>query len=312
MKRNYKYIVLTVILFILATTSVFGVAVKDVADMVGIFRDVFVPANTQVNGSAIAIFGDVDMEGSISGDAVAIFGDVKVDGKVGGSAIAIFGSIHLTNKADVSVDAVQILGGKMEEEAGSYVGGQKLSIASFGISGISGMSILLLIILSITLGKIIIAYIFSVIAVLLFPDQFDRMAREVSINMERKLVIGLLLTIGFYVLGAIMFMVIIGIPFFILLIPLMTLLGFAGNTAVKLAIGKKIGASRTQPWSQMMELFIGTLVYGLIEITMIGKVAIFLGKSIGIGTVIDTKFGKQGMNVETRVGFLSKEDLEKR
>ncbi|MBB6217585.1 hypothetical protein HNQ80_003708 [Anaerosolibacter carboniphilus] len=296
--KGIRIMIVTIILMILITGTVFGSSVRQVSDMMGIFEDIHVPKDTVVYGSTVAIFGDILMEGKVNGDVVAIFGDIKVDGSVSGDTVAIFGDIHITAQGSVGGNAIQMLGGKMVTAPGARVGGEKISVASFSIGGLSGLGALLALIFSLTLGKVIIGYVFSILAILLLPDRFDHMALAVNYDIGKNFIIGILVIVGFYVLAAILVMVVIGIPFLLLLIPLMGLLSFTGNTAVKLAIGKKIEAALNKDWSQMMELFIGTLIYGVIELTLIGKSLIFVGKAIGIGAVIDSKFGKPILSLE--------------
>lgn len=287
-----RIMVITGILMVLISGTVFGSGVKQVSDMVGVFEDIYVPKDMVVYGSTVAVFGDIHMEGKVNGDVVAVFGDIKIDGSISGDTVAVFGGISIAEQGSVGGDAVQVLGGKMVTAPGARIGGEKISVASFSIGGLSGVGALLAVIFFLTLGKVIIGYIISVLAVLLLPDRFDHMALAVHRDMGKNFIIGVLLIVGFYVLAAILVMVVIGIPFLLLLAPLMGLLSFTGNTAVKLAIGKKIESALDKDWSQMMTLFIGTLIYGVIELTIIGKCLIFVGKAIGIGAVIDSKFGK--------------------
>jgi hypothetical protein len=299
MKNKWiRIMVVTIILMILITGTVFGSSVRQVSDMVGIFEDIYVPKDTVVYGSTVAIFGDIHMEGKVNGDAIAIFGDIKIDGSVSGDTVAVFGGINIAAQGSIGGDAVQVLGGKMITAPGARVGGEKISVASFSIGGLSGVGALLALIFFLTLGKVIIGYIVSIVAVLLLPDRFDHMALSVNHDMGKNFIIGVLITVGFYVLAAILVMVVIGIPFLLLLAPLMGLLSFTGNTAVKLAIGKKVEAALDKDWSQMMTLFVGTLIYGIIELTIIGKSLVFVGKAIGIGAVIDSKFGKPIIYIE--------------
>lgn len=311
MRNKWGRILLTAVcIMILLGTSVWAAGTNHMSDLVGVFQDIEVPSGMTVYGSVVAIFGDIQMKGAVTGDVVAIFGDVKIDGPTKGNVVAIFGDLHLASKAAVNGDTVQILGGRTIEEPGAIVTGQKVSLAGFGLNGLPNAGIILVIFMLITLVKIIIDYLISIIAVLVFPERFENMASAALDNMGKKFLIGILIILGFYILSAVLVMVIIGIPFMLLLVPAMALLSFTGNTAVKLAIGKRIGSGREKPWSQMMELFIGTLVYALVEITLVGKSVTFLAKAVGIGAVIDTKGGNGGPHVQAPIGFITKRQDE--
>ena len=313
MKNKWRKIFLCVICmtaFLGATVGAVGT--NHMSDLVGFFQDIEVPGGMTVYGSTLAIFGDIKMEGATNGDVVSIFGDVKINGPVRGNVVAILGNVHLMQKAAVNGDTMQILGGRMTEEPGAIVNGQKISMAGFGLTGLPNVGVLLVIFMLITLVKIIVDYLISIIAVLVFPERFENMAVAVLDNTGRKFLIGILVILGFYVLSAVLIIVIIGIPFMLLLMPVMALTAFTGNTAIKLAIGKRISLGREKPWSQMMELFVGTLLYALVEITLVGKTVTFLAKAVGIGAVIDSRVGNGGPHMQAPIGFITKEQHEGR
>jgi len=305
MKNNIKRIIpVVMVCLILLTGIVFAKDTRIVTDRVVLFHNIQVASNEEVRGSVVSIFGNADIDGKVSGDLVTIFGNSTIDGTVMGNVVSIFGGIKLGSSGKIQGDAVQIMGG-MQEEPGSYIGGARISISDFGIPGISGFPMLLMLILIWTIAKLIIGYVVSVIAVLIFPQKFDHMADSAAVDIGRKFLIGIMIIIGYYVVAAMLVMVVIGIPFVLLLAPLMALLGFTGNTAVKLSIGKKLGRSLGRDWSQMTELFMGTLLYGFVDLTIIGKSATFLAKAIGIGAVIDSKGGIQKPLKPINMGFIS-------
>ncbi|MBS3995347.1 MAG: hypothetical protein KGZ33_06085 [Alkaliphilus sp.] len=290
--RFIRFSCMVVAFIIIISGTAVGIENRIISDVVGIFRKINVASNEEVRGSAVAIFGDVNVRGKVDGDAVAIFGNVSIDGVVTGNAVSLFGGISLTNKGKIVGDAVQILGDGISEEVGSSIGGARLSIGSLNRLGLPGFSALFLLIFIYTIIKLIIGYILSVIALLIFPQRFHNMADSVFVEVGRKFLIGIMIVIGFYVLVTMLVMVVLGIPFVLLLTPLMMVLGFTGNTAVRLAIGNKIGLKFGKNWSQLTALTIGTLAYGIIDLTIIGKSFIFLAKAIGIGAVIDSKAGE--------------------
>lgn len=290
--RFIRFSCMVVAFIIIISGTAVGIENRIISDVVRVFGKVNVASNEEVRGNAVAIFGDVDVRGKVDGDAVAIFGNVGIDGVVAGNAVSLFGGISLTNKGKIVGDAVQILGDGISEEVGSSIGGARLSIGSFNMPGLPGFSALFLLIFIYTIIKLIIGYILSVIALLIFPQRFHNMSASVFVEVGRKFLIGVMIVIGFYVLVVMLFMVVLGIPFVLLLTPLMMLLGFTGNTAFRLAIGNKIGMKLGKNWSPVTALTVGSIINGVIDLTIIGKSFIFLAKAIGIGAVIDSKAGE--------------------
>ena len=302
--KNINRLVLIIGVCVILLSSI-GLAADSrvIKDTVGFFRNLQVAPNEEVRGSAVAVFGNIDMQGVVYGDVVAIFGSVSIDGIVEGNVVSIFGGVKISSDGKIQGDVVQILGGGLQEAPGAQINGARISMSSFGIPGFSGFSNLLFLIMMYTLIKLLISYVMAVIVVLIFPERFNNMADSVPIDMGRKFIIGIMIVIGFYVVAAMLIMVVIGIPFFLLLAPLMALLSFTGNTVIKLAMGKKLSQSLGRNWSQMLELFMGSLIYGLVDITIIGKSATFLARVIGIGAVIDSKAGHRPFH--KKMGFIS-------
>ncbi len=292
MKKSIRKIVCTAAILVIAlSATVFATDTRDVTDMVGFFRNIHVENNEEIHGNTVAIFGNVDVDGKVNGDVVSIFGNTRVNGMVMGTVVSVIGGVDINNGGVVQGDVVQVLGGRINEEQGSRIHGSRVGISSFGVPGVTGVPLLLLIIILFTLVKLVIGYLMSVIAVMIFPRRFENMSKWASIDISRRFLIGILVVVGYYVVAALLLMVVLGIPFVLLIIPIMVLLGFTGNTAVKLAIGNRIGKSMGKDFSQMMSLFIGTLAYAIVDLTIIGKSAIFVGRAIGIGAVIDSNIG---------------------
>ncbi len=93
-----------------------------------------VPATPEVlvskSGSITRIGSDVHVEKDqvVAGDLVALGGDVIVDGHVEGDLVAMGGDVKLSATARVDGD-VATIGGRLTEETGAVVGGQRVSAA---------------------------------------------------------------------------------------------------------------------------------------------------------------------------------------
>ncbi len=79
---------------------------NDGGDRVQFFQSITVGADDHV-GDVVCIFCSIRMAGSC-GDAVAIFGNVVIDGTVSGDVVSVGGGIKLGEDANVGGDAVAV------------------------------------------------------------------------------------------------------------------------------------------------------------------------------------------------------------
>ena len=101
--RAFAILMSLLVLLMAAPSLAFA---KADGDRVQFFQSITVGPDEHV-GDAVCIFCSIRMAGSC-GDAVAIFGNIVVDGAVSGDAVSVGGGIKLGEDADVSGDAVAI------------------------------------------------------------------------------------------------------------------------------------------------------------------------------------------------------------
>jgi len=99
---------------------------NDGGDRVQFFQSITVDPDDHV-GDVVCIFCSIRMAGSC-GDAVAIFGNIVVDGTVAGDAVSVGGGIKLGEDASVGGDTVAI-GQGVYRHPNSTVKGQVVSQA---------------------------------------------------------------------------------------------------------------------------------------------------------------------------------------
>ncbi|HVP14211.1 MAG TPA: polymer-forming cytoskeletal protein [Terriglobales bacterium] len=73
----------------------------------------------------------IEKDEAVQGTVVAVGGDVTVDGTVHGDVVAAGGSVFLNASARVEGD-VACIGGELHEEPGSYVSGEKVTVGGWG------------------------------------------------------------------------------------------------------------------------------------------------------------------------------------
>lgn len=287
MRKNLKVITILIILLCGTTTIAFASNYMEHQDKLALFKDIKIEEGQKIIGDIMAMFADIKVDGTVSGDVVAIFGEVNVEGTVDGDAVSIFGSVRMGSNSTVTGDRVQIITGTYNRPRGSIVRGEEVSIFfnNFGLNA-GGWIPLLLFIFTV---KTMIAFLLSVLLIVIAPERMDKISDQVVNNLPRNFGIGLLVVVGYYMFTVLGAMIIIGIPLIPILVPLMTLLGFTGNTAVKYAIGRKI--LKGEKYSRILQLFVGTLIYWILELTLVLKPILYLAKIAGIGAVVDTKIG---------------------
>ncbi|MHB1392809.1 MAG: hypothetical protein ACYCYE_06980 [Clostridia bacterium] len=276
----------------------------DNKDKVAIFNNIEVPGGITVNGDAVAIFGDITVNGNLTGDAVAIFGDVTASGTVDGDAVAVFGKISAKNNGLINGDAAGIFGG-VEKAPNANIRGEIVDVnAPFNIKRHDSL------IPRISYGDmigLIVVYAFSCLALLIAPDRVRIMSEESKHKLGRRFGIGFLIMMLFIpaaaVLSVLLAITVVGIIFIPFIFIAFVLVAFAGMVALEVAIGYRITGYLEGRNSMYIHLLVGVvLVYVLKIIPILGWLAYLALVSYAIGVAADTRIGapavrKQASNV---------------
>lgn len=276
----------------------------DNKDKVAIFNSIEVPGGITVNGDAVAIFGNITVNGSLTGNAVAIFGDVTVSGTIDGDAVALFGKISAKNNGLINGDAAGIFGG-VDKSPNANIRGEIADInAPFDIKRHDGL------VPRISYGDMIglfVVYAFSCLALLIAPDRVGLMAEESKRRIGRHFGIGFLIMILFIpaavVLSVLLAITVVGIIFIPFIFIAFVLIAFAGMVALEVAIGYRVTGYLEGRNSMYIHLLVGVvLVYVLKIIPILGWLAYLVLVTYAIGVAADTRIGapavrKQASNV---------------
>lgn len=288
MKRTRYILLILVLIFIVLLTTAFT-SNKSHSDSFTFAEDLNVQKDKEIDGNAAVIFGDAIIEGKINGDMAVIFGDIIVNGEIGGNVASVFGSVKVGGKGVINGSVAAVMG-EVEKEPGAVIKGEEAGIKGpFKISGkrfISTISIFSIISLILLFGV-------SCLFLLLLPDRMSYMIESVQYKMGRRFGIGAiayLLFIPAIIALAISIIGLLLIPFFI---PLFLITVFIGMTAVKVAIGKRISGEIEGKGADYIYLLIGAvLVFVLPYIPVLGWLTYLCISCIGLGVVLDTRFGK--------------------
>lgn len=284
--------VLAGVMLVVLTLCAFAIDV-DNKDKVAIFSDIEIPDGITVNGDAVAIFGDVTVNGDLTGDTVAIFGDVLVSGTVDGDAVAVMGKISVKNNGSINGDAVGVFGG-VEKAPGASIRGEIADInAPFDIKKNDGF------IPKVSYGDMIglfVIYAFSCLALLIAPDRISLMAEQSRQRFGRRFGIGFLIMILFVpasiVLSILLAITIVGIFFIPFIFVALILVAFAGMVAIEVALGNRITGQLEGRNSLYIHLLVGVvLVYVLKIVPIFGWLAYLALVTYAVGVAVDTRIG---------------------
>jgi len=239
------------------------------------------------------------------GDAVAVFGDVNVEGHVMGDAVAVMGGVTVRDGGRVDGDAVAV-GGKVVKDQSAYVGGDVVSTGGAGwtwsaerflpsfaekwfASAFLGRFV--------DLGGSLLFALLAVVIVALFRARMETVA---GVAFERPglsvlyAIVGGLLIIPAAVL---LLVTCIGIPLIAVEILLAVAAWIAGSVGVALALGRKIGEGVGHPIaSAVLATFIGSLILAVVGyVPVAGDLVVYVLSLIGFGAVLLTGFGADPM-----------------
>lgn len=287
----FRLSLITITILLFSASIVYAFPQQHTGEMVSFFKDVNVSENTAVKGNIVALFADISIQGTVEGDVVAIFGRVEVEGTAKKDVVSVFGGITVTPSGTIERSATAVLGYGILNNGS--INRDIVSILGFFPFGMTPMAMIVMLLLVFTIIKQMLAFVFSVIAIIIFPQRFDRMSSNIKQDTGKKALIGVLVYLGGFVLTAILIMTVIGAPLLALIFPVILLLEFTGNTAIKISIGRKLATVLDKSWTTIMELLMGTIIFTLLELIIIGRLFTFIMKIIGIGEVIHSRFGDE-------------------
>jgi len=263
-------------------------------DVVRMGNDVHVPEGQVVEGDAVAIMGDVRVDGYVEGDAVAVGGSLILgpNGRVDGDGVSIGGSVE-NNGGVIRGETVSIGFGTGWCNGPGFVVGSFFSHARrFGL-------LVIWLIVLVLLGALLIAIVKRPVDIV-----SDRVRREAFFNG----LIGLLTWALVIPVMILLVVTVIGIPIAILLpfvFVIMLLLGFIG---VAVAIGQRFaggdGGSAYRAMGMGVIILYGLWIIGALFkmgpgpihfagsiFGFLGMAVVFVAATVGLGAVITSRFG---------------------
>jgi hypothetical protein len=263
-------------------------------DIVRIGNDVHIPEGQVVEGDAVAIMGDVRIDGYVEGDAVAVGGVLTIGpkGRVDGDGVSVGGSVE-NEGGVIKGETVSVGIGK------GWLKGPGFFMGSFFSSARRLLVLILWLIILIVLGALLLAVVRRPVDIV-----SDRVRREAFFNG----LIGLLVWVLLIPIIVLLAITVIGIPVAILvpfIFVIMMLLGFIGVSA---AAGQKFvagenGASYASMAAGVIILYSLVILGALLKlgpgpmhfagsiIGFIGWAIVFVATTVGLGAVVTSRFG---------------------
>ncbi len=231
-------------------------------DQVVVLGDNHVLATQKVTGSAVAVAGNLLVDGAVSGDAVAVLGSNTVNGSVKGSVVAVLGDLTLGPKAEVGGDAVCV-GGMVHRDPGAVVGGNVVNNIGTHHHFFRVMSPLKEIFIGgpfsrwAWIANILILAFYAVVA-LVFPGGIRRVGSTLLERPGMSILASFLAILCLPVLFVLLLVTIIGIPIALILLPVcVVVLMMFGKASFYALVGRLVSRDRLHP-------SIAVLVGGLI------------------------------------------------
>ena len=255
-----------------------------------------------VNGNGVAVLGSATINGSVDGNGVAVMGPCTINGTVHGNAVAVMGNLRLGPNARVDGNAVSV-GGNVIKDPSATVGGQVVPIY-FGVnpdspeaSSVWRHSILKgrPLALGVHFGIYWILNLFIVaiylLLALIFPNGVTKCADTLQYRPGVTFLTGFLAMLGMPVLFILLCVTVIGIPVALIVLPLgISACILFGKTALYALIGRSVLNKKVQPVAAVLVGVVIMLVLFLIP--LLGLMLWFLVAFLGFSCALTTLFSK--------------------
>ncbi|MDI6845985.1 MAG: hypothetical protein QME28_07600 [Candidatus Saccharicenans sp.] len=295
-----KLITIFVLLFLLTMTARASWQKFDSKASPSFEKEILISAG-QAQKNVLAFGSRVVVEGKIEESVVVFGGEIIVSGEVGRSVVGLGSRVTIKSTAIISEDVV-VIGGNLEKEPGCTIrqdtiymptGGKFVSeIFRKGIFFPLGAIFFALKLIALFFGILLTIFVAGI-----FPRQVYFAAEKIRTDFWPVLGTGFLAAIiygGLILLSALLMFLIIGIPFFFLLLMVGLVLKIFGVTAFSLFFGesflKALGVKK-------MPHIVWTAVIGLVLTTffslvpMLGFIFPLVVNLTGWGVAIKTRFG---------------------
>ncbi|MBX3736963.1 MAG: RDD family protein [Candidatus Didemnitutus sp.] len=276
---------------------------SNAGDRVMVGDDNVVAAATVVPHDAVAVMGNLTVDGEVMNDAVAVLGDNTINGRVHGNAVAVLGNLTLGPKAVVDGNLTCVMG-EIQRDPGAIVRGS-VEVQSIGpnirpASLISWWDRALRVGRPLAFGAhlgwlwIITAFSLAFYALLgvLFPNKIAACGDKLIEEPFYVILAAMLSILALPVMFVLLCITIIGIPVALLVLPVACLLtAMFGKAAIYGLVGRKLTGGRFH--TAFTVLLGGILFILLYLVPVLGGILTLLVWFLGFGCAVLVMFGRE-------------------
>lgn len=295
MNRIVK-VVLVSLIFLLFVPSLVSASQNDLTISKLIFlQDKKV--DRQSCGNVIVVYGSADVQTDVDGNVIVVFGKATVNGKVSGDVVSILGELDIKENSQIKGNLISY--GRLKKAdnvsvLGTYAAINIDSISLFKANGI---------IINTMIANALLTLIAGLILISIFTARYRVMSSTIRRRTSRRMILGILVIISCTIILA--FMV------FLIVIPILyTVLLVFSDIIASIYVGTVIFKNNYEKTTIYLQFFLGHIMISILKIVplillpegsymalmiygIFYLVLQFAMSSFGIGTVIDTSFGKK-------------------
>lgn len=289
-------------------------------DWSGFAPDVPPAPRKVVQGNIIKIWDDLHIpaQDDVRGNVVVVFGDSELSGRVDGTVVVVFGNLLLDESAEVTGQIVQV-GGWLDQDEGAIVN-DVVTIDLMpgdldgGVLGFMGEGILPFLMCQ---GTFLLTLLLSIIAVMAAPrKRFEAITDTLRLSPGPSLGLGLLTALVGHlmvaVLMAVLILTVIGIPLALLVFVALVIVIIVSVAVTGVALGDRIcrmiSSGCSSPWMTVvlglgvlhLVSFLGSVLSLSPGLEGVANVLVVFGMLIktfaflfGLGALTVSRFGSQ-------------------
>jgi len=248
------------------------------------------------SGNVTVVMGTADIQTDINGSVIVVFGKATINGNVSGDVVSAFGEVYIQGDSQVQGNLVSV--GKLEKSNEVSIRGTKLLINVDLISLFKSNGILI--------NTLIICFLITLVAGLIlisiFTGRYRTMSNSMKSALARRVMLGGLVVISFTIILAFLIFLIVAPALYILLV-------IFADIIASIYLGTIILKNNYERSAIFLDFFVGHIIIYIFKIVpliiipagsymalMIYGICFIVFElamaSFGIGTMIDTGFGK--------------------
>lgn len=253
--------------------------------------------NENSSGNVTVVLGSANIQSDVNGSVIVVFGKATINGNVSGDVVSAFGEVYLERDSLVNGNLVSV--GKFKEAEGADIEGSRMA---FNVDFISLFKSNNIIINALIISSLIIL-VAGLLLITIFTARFRAMSYSIGSAIPRRMILGGLVIISLTIVLAFLIFLIVAPVLYVIFIML-------ADIIASIYLGTLIFRNNYERTAIYIEFFVGHIIISILKIVPLIFIpsgsytsllvygicfilAEFILSSFGIGTVIDTGFGKK-------------------